>query len=1359
MDAPGDIQLVLNPSRLDFGGATVGESVDRDFLFQNIGNTPFRVTRMTIQNTAFKGVLPTGPFDLESGATAQGRMRFTPPSGGTFNGVLRVYVNNLAEPILTLDLLGEGLLPKLSVQIEELDFGAIRYGETKQRYFSLANLGRGRLNLKASFRATGALQYAIAQSSLPTIVPPLETAKVYLEVSPSPDGGPITELVLETNDPARKHAVVRLYHRVRFDFDVVAHQGDLLPDGSSISYLAREPSLNDNNDVAVVAVLNGTRHTVLSKEDGQLRDRLQVASDLNPAFGMHFDLRRNFYCGAAVQINNARQVTWRATSEDGLFSFIVRQDRSPATLRTVAQNTYRRIDFPDLNLDSPFDYAFPFNSKALYPWVTLNNLGRVLFSGVLKADVTKTVLATARDPDSSAHEAMSDFYRSGWFPGFPELYPMIADNGRTVVRAGGDATSPIVDFADPTLTNPVSSLIAGTPEFTALGSRPGISDDGRVVAFAADSADEGTGIFVAMDLERTKVLGLAGDGILDPGETWEDRNDNGVVDAGEDHGVLTHLVLDARVAVNRASPERDDRYHVAFLGYGQGSPNGDPPALGIYTVRVEWSSDGSLAIVGPTLLLQVGDRPTNLSDQVTNLATYDPLNARGGVAFWVGLESTGSAVLRTTDPLVVNSVGDEPDGDLSDGRADTGSRRGGYSGLCTLRAAMQNANLRSEPTQIVFGLPGDPPYVIKPRSPFPELLKPVQLLGTTQRGFSTEPVVFLNGSLAGDANGLKLTGGDSRVSGLRIESFAGNGIVLAGPGRNTIGGDAPDAGNTITGNGRNAIVVLAGEGNRICYNRIFRNAGLGIDLGDDGPDVNDAEDRDAGPNGHQNHPDLWTESSLNQHTLVHGALRGVPSATYRIDVYACEPDQRFGQMQGVEHVGLGFVTTSSSGLGPVEIDLGGTYAALTATATDDAGNTSEFGPMYRKLPLGRSVAAPAGLSYWRVYVPDRHGGTLRVTAPGAALTLSYPSSEDAVAAASSALDYVVLPDHHKWYLVTVDAAKPVTLGDTFLQTATAKAIPWNFYYFPAGSSGRVTLYEQGGACDKFDAYFHLSGGRAAQPWEATYHGPSQGQQTWYGHCWGASVASILFQEPPEQGPQNDLGTRFSQDELEGLLACHAHRYSARMVSWDAGDSGIRFTWPALSPVVGPDRSDYFVWRFHTVMQNYLLLQNKALVMDLRDYNGMDGGGSVWNHAVYKYEATIAEDRDAVGDEMVQKVLQVHVVMRFTANYDYTGGPPSPGPPGTAQNGFVREQTAEYRIVYADTGECNMSPPSPLAHDWYSMYRGHGSHDLSLYVPATMWEVTDNPRVTTFNPANPFRSPNPGLTLDRLKQLSLERRQP
>jgi hypothetical protein len=179
----------------------------------------------------------------------------------------------------------------------------------------------------------------------------------------------------------------------------------------------------------------------------------------------------------------------------------------------------------------------------------------------------------------------------------------------------------------------------------------------------------------------------------------------------------------------------------------------------------------------------------------------------------------------------------------------------------------------------------------------------------------------------------------------------GNSIVginiLNGASNNTIGGTTPGAGNLISGNqGLGGVLIpsVGTTGNSVLGNSIFANARLGIDLGDDGVTANDAGDTDTGPNDFQNFPVLTQVTASGGNRTVFGHLKSTPSATFRIEFFANAEYDPSGYGEGQLYLGSVDVTTDASGLASFSF----TYASdparpfLTSTATDAAGNTSEF---------------------------------------------------------------------------------------------------------------------------------------------------------------------------------------------------------------------------------------------------------------------------------------------------------------------------------------------------------------------------------------------------------------------------------
>jgi hypothetical protein len=93
------------------------------------------------------------------------------------------------------------------------------------------------------------------------------------------------------------------------------------------------------------------------------------------------------------------------------------------------------------------------------------------------------------------------------------------------------------------------------------------------------------------------------------------------------------------------------------------------------------------------------------------------------------------------------------------------------SGLGSLRQAILDANSNPGLDSISFNIPGSGVRTISPLSPLPKISDSVTIDGTTQPGFAGVPLIELDGSQAGDANGLELTAGNCTVRGLTINRF------------------------------------------------------------------------------------------------------------------------------------------------------------------------------------------------------------------------------------------------------------------------------------------------------------------------------------------------------------------------------------------------------------------------------------------------------------------------------------------------------------------------------------------------------------------------------------------------------------
>ncbi len=253
--------------------------------------------------------------------------------------------------------------------------------------------------------------------------------------------------------------------------------------------------------------------------------------------------------------------------------------------------------------------------------------------------------------------------------------PMIADNGNVVIQVGGaGGQSNLQILLYPTgLASPFTIADTAT-NWTSLDNDPGISRDGRIIAFqgnpnalgaAAIGTTIGPGIFVAIDegtgFGNAKILRLTGgkvedvaadrastpprgnfDGICDPGEICKPGAELGYDSSGNPITIASYPT-DSRVGVAivdfGAGGIDDDSFVVSFVATPSG-PSRDNTALppgtpalfsaqaGLWTIRVDVQHQlaGTARVYKPFTpipVVQIGDRLG--PDIITGLAVYDPI--------------------------------------------------------------------------------------------------------------------------------------------------------------------------------------------------------------------------------------------------------------------------------------------------------------------------------------------------------------------------------------------------------------------------------------------------------------------------------------------------------------------------------------------------------------------------------------------------------------------------------------------------------------------------------------------------------------------------------------------------------------
>jgi uncharacterized repeat protein (TIGR01451 family) len=439
-----------------------------------------------------------------------------------------------------------------------------------------------------------------------------------------------------------------------YRFDVVAAQGQ-----GGLTDVRQSPSINDNGVVAFTALTPTGTSVFLSDVSGA------TPRNITSNF-----MATNRTFTPSPQINNLNQVIAHdlAVDAQGNHHLMRRWDGN-------ATNPQPPTIIAGANLLNLNDFF------AIYPFAGINNNNEAAFNAetVVGAQATEDLVTGIRPnltklplPNAAA-----------------ALRPMVSDNSRVLVRAGGLPTHPILLYQY-NLTNPVS--IASSPTNTALGRSPGISDDGEVIVFygvntigvPGPSPSPVPGVFVSLDTGQParEVFRIAGrrqveqmlvgagndDGVCDPGETACQEGELGF-DANNSPLFFNSFDADSRVAVtHQAFPPagiENDTFVISFIATpnaGTSAPQVFSDQRGLWTIRVDVRREGGALRVKPFTakpVIQLNDRIATFTvnnigvyDQIANAATNDAGAARTQrrgdhkVAFWAATTASTNIIVR-----------------------------------------------------------------------------------------------------------------------------------------------------------------------------------------------------------------------------------------------------------------------------------------------------------------------------------------------------------------------------------------------------------------------------------------------------------------------------------------------------------------------------------------------------------------------------------------------------------------------------------------------------------------------------------------------------------------------------------------
>ncbi len=260
-------------------------------------------------------------------------------------------------------------------------------------------------------------------------------------------------------------------------------------------------------------------------------------------------------------------------------------------------------------------------------------------------------------------------------------------------------------------------------------------------------------------------------------------------------------------------------------------------------------------------------------------------------------------------------------------------------------------------------------------------------LGNTDDGLLIQDAVAtIGGTTTAERNVISSNGGDgvevannvdgtviqgnyigTDVTGTLNRGNTAHGILIStGADNSQIGGVTAGAGNAIWYNGLDGVAMTGtNTGNAILGNSIDQNAGLGIDLGNNGVTGNDANDPDTGANGLQNFPVITAAVTDGTQITLTGTLdTDLTSQAYRIEFYWSPTGDASGNGEGPGFLGATSVTTDGSGNAsftsfaiaqPIAPGADITAIAAVDLGGGNYGSTSEFSTNFVATDSGASV--------------------------------------------------------------------------------------------------------------------------------------------------------------------------------------------------------------------------------------------------------------------------------------------------------------------------------------------------------------------------------------------------------------------
>ncbi|MCB9793571.1 MAG: choice-of-anchor D domain-containing protein [Alphaproteobacteria bacterium] len=199
----GDARIQVEPTQLDFRTLRSGESRDMTFTVRSVGEGLLMVEDLEFSGHASFEILDDlDGYSLAPGDEVVYTARFTPLEYGDLEGEVIVRSNDEEIPEITVELLGSGSTPWLTITPQDHDFGALDIPCGEELDLTLQNIGLDDLVIDSWSFDGGEGQFSVSDApELPLTLVTGAYTTVTVDFTPGLAGATQTAFQVFSNDP------------------------------------------------------------------------------------------------------------------------------------------------------------------------------------------------------------------------------------------------------------------------------------------------------------------------------------------------------------------------------------------------------------------------------------------------------------------------------------------------------------------------------------------------------------------------------------------------------------------------------------------------------------------------------------------------------------------------------------------------------------------------------------------------------------------------------------------------------------------------------------------------------------------------------------------------------------------------------------------------------------------------------------------------------------------------------------------------------------------------------------------------------------------------------------------------------